>query len=62
MSSYIVQQFEVYPTVLERPHLAGHAEIAQLAVPVPVQQKIAALDVSMDQLLTVQVLQRLCSL
>ena len=44
------------------PHLAGHAEVAQLAVPVAVQQKVAALDVSMDQLLTVQVFQRFCSL
>lgn len=43
-------------------HLPGHSEIAQLAMPVPIEQKIAALDVPVDELLAVQIFKSLCPL
>lgn len=45
-----------------RYYLTRHAEIAEFAMPVAVQQKIAAFDVAMYELLAVQVLKGLCSL
>lgn len=43
-------------------HLTRHTEVAELAMPVRIQQKVAALYVPVNELLAVQVLQRFCPL